>query len=695
MGDKFFRLVYFLVDICPETLRKLFITKAMTDPGTTFTSLDSYLVSKRPQIAKVKQLRPDQYNLLFPRCGPANETEWDITLLSLLINKLFSCSSLITIAIDQIREVRNKLQHLPSSSIDDKDFEDYWNLLEIATLHLADLQGPDYKKSIKDKIDKACNMNMPDQGNTLCKWFGEKFTEMQRDVKEISSDTKDIKKAASQSADILQSTSITTIGVNGKAVKRLKIFHEALKRMHENFERTIDTQILDDFVTPPEVDKILTKLKENRLAVVSGHNKSFYLATALAAIKGMGYNEKRCVEMKSSSDWKHIDSESVDFALCCNPFGKEMYDEDKAKCMMEIFDSIQDAVKDERDGKKIAVLIASDIDVLNECKEKYSHELLDEVITVFNATSESRPTDLTAAECRANICSSTTTVIQNLSELTNLFLEHNQRQVDPEILKAAKDKIKKHKSVVLIGDPASGKTSVAVSLAASYKPSQVLLLTFPEQIQHVNHKRTHLVIIEDFAGKYGMNKGEICNWYKTLDLLNLMKAAGKLNLIVTCDKGKFKTCLEKIRSHPLLEHTVELHQQSVLIKGEHSTGNVEQASAGSQSNISGNSASYTDPKQFKFSDITESLQGQDDFKFRNSDLPSPVLLIGFEEEYDSASPISHESDLDFGDPEEIEPSSISNFIKRRRLERVKKGPKQRSRPDANLENEQPSKPNQL
>jgi hypothetical protein len=50
-----------------------------------------------------------------------------------------------------------------------------------------------------------------------------------------------------------------------------------------------------------------------------------------------------------------------------------------------------------------------------------------------------------------------------------------------------------------------------------------------------------------------------------------------------------------------------------------------------------------------------------------------------------ASPISHESDLDFGDPEEIEPSSISNFIKRRRLERVKKGPKQRSRPDANLE----------
>ncbi|XP_060571337.1 uncharacterized protein LOC132729571 [Ruditapes philippinarum] len=368
MADHFHRLFSFLVNICPDPLRKLFLVKAKADPGAKDTLLDSFLRSKENEIRKLK-LHENQYALLFPLTGKADAMEWDIALLTVLINKLFSCSPQITFYINQIREIRNKLLHLPNtSSIDDTDFEDCWNALETATLVLADLQGLEYKETIKGKIDKARIDNLPDLGNTLCKWFEGKFTEMQRD-------TKDIKENVSESVNILRSTTVTTTEADGKEVKSFKILNEELKGMHE---------------------------------------------------------------------------------------------------------------------------------------------------------------------------------------LTELFLEHSQGYVDPEMLKAAKTKMEENKSVIIIGNPASGKTSLAVALAASYERSKVLLLTSPDQVQHVNYNKTHLVIIEDFAGKYNFDKVQACNWYRKLDLLKLMTSAGKLNLIVTCDKEQLKMCMDKIAIHLLFEHRVDL-----------------------------------------------------------------------------------------------------------------------------------------
>ncbi|XP_053405834.1 uncharacterized protein LOC123566122 [Mercenaria mercenaria] len=592
MADKYYRLVSFLINICPEPLRELFLQNAKSDtkPGIPYTSRGAYLASRKQNILSLKSrriLRDDQYNLLYPTSGPADESQWDITLLTVLILELFpSCiPKHVKSFIRDIRDVRNSLQRVPkTSSISDSMFQKNWDRLEIATLTLAKVvNGTNYENVMKEKIETAKISNMPDLGNTLCLWFMEintqnttEMAEIQEKIKEISEDTKESKAKASESANILQNACMVKPGPTGKPNKRMKTVDKKLKNMQDQFERTMNAEIPDDFSAPKETDKIKEKLLHNHLVIVVGQNNSLYAAAALIAVKDMGYNEKRCVEMQSSSDWSHVDSEDVEFVLCRDPFGRDEYDEEKAKGMASIFSSIQQTVKEDRDDKKLAVLMTSDIGVLIECKERHYHDILEEVVSVYHTTSATQPADLTVVRCNKTIVPSTSAISQNLADQTRLFLEHHKRQVHPDILKAAKDKFKIHKSVLLVGPPGSGKTSLAVGLAAFYHSSQVLLLTYPEQVQHVDQNRTYLVIIEDFAGNYGFNEIQICDWYKTFDILHVMKSAGKLNIILTCDKQKFKKCTEKNATHPLLEHTVELQRKNVLVKQEIHT-NVSQA----------------------------------------------------------------------------------------------------------------------
>ncbi|XP_045179277.2 uncharacterized protein LOC123538920 [Mercenaria mercenaria] len=582
MGDKYYRLVSLLVNICPEPLRELFLTQAKADPGTTYTTLDSYLVYKRHQLTQLilkHKLRQDQFDLLFPTSGAksAHVSQWDISLLSLIITHFFgnALQKNTSYYINELRDVRNIVLHMSSTSdMSDSTFDDTWQRLETATLFLANQHGAAYGSQIKQKINDAKLNNMPDLGNTLCVWFNERISQMQSGVVDISKDTKDIQAHASESVAILRSVTINKTGPAGDKVKRMRTVDQKLKRMQDSFERTMNTEIPDNFDAPPEIDKIKTKLRDSHLVIVAGHSSSLYLATALTAVKDIDYNVKRCAEMQCFSEWSHIDPEDVDFVLCCYPFGRDSYDEEKAKGMAGIFSSVQETVKEECDEKKLDVLIATDIGILNEFKEKHYHDILEDVITLYHSTSEAQPADLTVARCTYNCSLSIPASTQTLIGQTEMFLKHYEipnRHVDPSIMRGAKTEFKAHKSVVLTGPRKSGKTSLAVELAASYNPLQVLLLAYPEQVQHVDHNRTHLIIIDDFAGKYGFDKIQIWNWYKTFDLLHIMKTAGKLNIIITCDKQQLEKCMNEIGPHPLLEHTMELHRQSILVKQEMSS----------------------------------------------------------------------------------------------------------------------------
>lgn len=151
------------------------------------------------------------------------------------------------------------------------------------------------------------------------------------------------------------------------------------------------------FSAPAEADNIRTQLRDKHHVVVTGCCNSRYFETALAAIKEMGYNNKRCVLMQKPSDWRHIDPEDVDFVLCKDPFGSITFDGRKSKGMADIFNSMKHTA-DSESGKGIDILISTDIAIFEECKGQYSHDILDEEVSVFQPTTEQQPADLTTGK---------------------------------------------------------------------------------------------------------------------------------------------------------------------------------------------------------------------------------------------------------------------------------------------------------
>ncbi|XP_045181235.2 uncharacterized protein LOC123540347 [Mercenaria mercenaria] len=576
MGDKYFRLVCFVVNICPEPLRELFIKLAKDDAGTSYTDIDAYLSQKHRDVIKLKRkrkIRDDQYDLLYPSHGIADVNQWDVSLLITLITEMFDASHkpMQTYLINEIRGIRNQLQHLPNtSSMSDEDFDMYWGRLDTATMTLAkEMFNATREAEFRQKICDAKTGHLPDLGDALRIWYEEKIRQIADTIQEMKIKLDEVGSNTREATSILRKVIVEKPGPAGDKNKRIKTADSILMKLQASFEATIK-ELPDTFNAPSEVADIRTKLRDNHCVIVTGSDNSRYFETTLAAIKGMNHNHKRSVEMNKSSVWRHIDPEDVDLVLCRNPFGNFSYDENKAKSMADIFNSMMHTTKGDG-GKSLDIIMITDSKILAECKQFHDHDILEDVVKVFDDTSETHPVDLTP-ECRnQDVHSTCSAVNNNLKVMTSNFLKQyriSSGQVDEEILRKTRVKFRANKAIALTGPKKCGKTSVAVATASSYDPSQCILLTEPNDFKTIDLKNTCLVIIDEFAGKYCYDEKDVYKWYSMFDHLYNAITAGQMNVIITCEKSKLDKSCDEVSPHPLLEHRVSMPEPTIAIKQE-------------------------------------------------------------------------------------------------------------------------------
>ncbi|XP_053392244.1 uncharacterized protein LOC128554936 [Mercenaria mercenaria] len=576
MADKYFRLVCFVVNICPEPLREFFIKLAKDDSSISYTGIGAYLSHRHPDVLKLKRkrkIRDDQYDLLYPVQGTADVNKWDVTLLITLITEMFDASlqPMQTYLMNEIRGIRNQLQHLPNtSSMSDKDFDIYWGRLDTAAMTLAkEMFNATHEAEFRQKICDAKTSHLPDLGDALRIWYEETIRQMADTIQEMKIKLDEVGSNTKETMSILRKVTVEKPGPAGDKNKILKTADSILMSLQASFETTMK-ELPEGFNAPSEVADIRTKLRDSHHVIVTGSDNSRYFETTLAAIKGMDYNYKRSVEMHESSDWRHIDPKDVDLVLCRNPFGSFSYDGNKAKSMDDIFNRMMHTTKGDGDNS-LDIIMITDSKILAECKQFHDHDILEDVVKVFDNTSETHPVDLTH-ECRnQDVHSTCSAVSNNLKVMTSNLLKQyriSSSQVDEEILRKARLKFKSNKAIVLTGPKKCGKTSVAVALASSYDPSQCILLTESNDFKTIDLKNTCLVIIDEFAGKYCYDEKDVYKWYSMFDHLYNTITAGQMNVIITCEKSKLDKCCDEVSPHPVLEHRVSIPERTIVIKQE-------------------------------------------------------------------------------------------------------------------------------
>lgn len=210
MADRFYRLVTFIISVCPLPLRKLFLKHAMATftPGTTFT-VTAYIKFRHHDLAQIKSLTRDQRDLLF-HARSISMDDWDSSLLILLLTELFEHQVRpLTGHLKLIREYRNELLHIPKTeTLTKEQFDNIWEGLRDSTIAVAERAGDSkFKKEIKDLIKQVLVNNMPDLGDVLRKWYNERIVCLENDVKVLHEQLLDVSTGTDETTKILKSTS--------------------------------------------------------------------------------------------------------------------------------------------------------------------------------------------------------------------------------------------------------------------------------------------------------------------------------------------------------------------------------------------------------------------------------------------------------------------------------------------------------
>jgi hypothetical protein len=198
----------------------------MADITHNFSDLQSYLRLRQQRIDRLN-LRDDQYFLLFPTSGVPNETTWDVTLLVLLIDKLFQIQPLVKYLLEEIRTIRNILQHVSNTDIlSDAKFDEYWHRLESATIALAkEVDGAPYETEIKRQISDGKITNMPKLGDTLRIFYEENTRQMthkiaclETTIDDLHTKLDSIAANSNETSSLLDNVTVTKRGPMGRSL---------------------------------------------------------------------------------------------------------------------------------------------------------------------------------------------------------------------------------------------------------------------------------------------------------------------------------------------------------------------------------------------------------------------------------------------------------------------------------------------
>ncbi|WAR21095.1 hypothetical protein MAR_015069 [Mya arenaria] len=398
--DNYYRLVTFIINTCASVLRRLFLEQARICAGTSFTTVQAYLRTRQRDIDKLKMkkiISKKQYELLFPSAVPVDENNWDISLLSVLIKNLYpTVQSTVITDVLAIRDVRNNMQHIANTAhISYSDFDKNWKALRSACLRIALFtKGRVYEEEIEKEIEASLTNSMPNLGDSLRQWYTREFAEsLYKRIDELSEEIRELRKDTSKASATLNAviTKRPSATAHGKPFKRIKATTPISERPFDEFRKFMTTEMTPNIQPHVDCTEIKNRISTRRIAVITGYGGSHYIHTTAHAIRELNLKEELCTLITDPSDWKHINPMELQLVLFKCPFGDSEPNEEKARVMFDVMDSIKQTLLDDKCNMFVVVL--SQTEVMRAAIEIIgkSHDLLEDPVTCHKENTKLDP----------------------------------------------------------------------------------------------------------------------------------------------------------------------------------------------------------------------------------------------------------------------------------------------------------------
>ncbi|XP_052772983.1 uncharacterized protein LOC128211904 [Mya arenaria] len=573
--DNYYRLVTFIINTCASVLRRLFLEQARICAGTSFTTVQAYLRTRQRDIDKLKMkkiISKKQYELLFPSAVPVDENNWDISLLSVLIKNLYpTVQSTVITDVLAIRDVRNNMQHIANTAhISYSDFDKNWKALRSACLRIALFtKGRVYEEEIEKEIEASLTNSMPNLGDSLRQWYTREFAEsLYKRIDELSEEIRELRKDTSKASATLNAviTKRPSATAHGKPFKRIKATTPISERPFDEFRKFMTTEMTPNIQPHVDCTEIKNRISTRRIAVITGYGGSHYIHTTAHAIRELNLKEELCTLITDPSDWKHINPMELQLVLFKCPFGDSEPNEEKARVMFDVMDSIKQTLLDDKCNMFVVVL--SQTEVMRAAIEIIgkSHDLLEDPVTCHKENTKLDP-DIIGQGIRSSVTAKGPNNISNLLELTDAYKTRLMRidHMSPAVIEAKKQ-MKSSKVVLLTGKNQHDLTQVGLSLATSYNYglSQFLIVRKSEELVNVPIKNISLLMIENLAGKYDYEKQRVSSWLEILEMLLSVVVKKQLKIVLTLESEKLTRCiLDFKKEHEVFSYLVEVNPAAI------------------------------------------------------------------------------------------------------------------------------------